>query len=108
MERALQGLDPRRALVAWVRLDKGSDVTDLTVMIDVIVCRAGASSSQVFTIASIGYVKDVFDSGFISRSFQGVYVTGCPFAVVETLTPDNVVLAIIRYVTLESRRQTSS
>lgn len=105
MNEALRRYDPNNALVRYVRMDKGSDVSDLTLNADVLVGHAGLGKEQCIAVVSYSCIKHFFEEGTDLRDFdplaEGSYSVGHPMVIVDTLNPDSAVRAILRYIRIE-------
>ncbi len=102
---ALARYDPCGELVRYMKMDKGSDVTNLTLQADIRVGRAKVNTEVCFSVLSYSWVKHCFEKGTDLRHLDplaaGNLVLGQPMVVVELLTPDSAVRAILRYIRIE-------
>ena len=91
--------------ITALRLDQGSDVTDLTASADVRVTRSDRPGEAVFTIITATTVAQFVSAPHWSErtELNGIYTTGCPMIIVDEITPKKIVIAIQRYIEIEPR-----
>jgi hypothetical protein len=105
MEDALRSRDAS-GIVDRLELDRGNDVTDLLLAVDVRVSERHAAQWRLFSIITSDFIKRVISRRQEAGGGHGlVYATGGPLIVVANICGATIVDGVLRYLELEAGRK---
>ena len=104
VDAALESWSELRHGVTQIRLDNGSDVTNLSINVDVRVEQIGQPTFRFFSVV----VGEAFVEFLGAKSeMYEPFTTGGPLIIVPKITGKSVVQAVMRYLLLEQHRRGS-
>jgi hypothetical protein len=92
-------------IIQQIRLAPGSDVTDLTMNVDVDVV-VNSQPRREFSIVSYRSLNEIFDERVDDEVFgeTNTYTTGGPLIIAKVITGETIVEGILQYLQLETSK----